>query len=243
MNENGLFWILSGTSGVGKTPTGKALARFRPDLVESRIVLFAARAKREGESEGDPMRFRSKEFIQRLESHPGFVVAEIRPGYWQAIDLEEAQSMLDECPTVFIESHIAFAEGLKKNSSRLSCRTVRIFFLPGDPGAGGLALENKTYENVLKRLESTLDDAKDRAAAAPGECLRAGDYTHQLISDAPEYNLSEWGEFGHIKGQTGREIRSLADLGPRAKWLVQKVIDICDGRVPPTNGTPLRFPQ
>ena len=66
----GQLVIVSGPSGIGKSPLYRALRRFHPELTAGMqgLVLFNDRAPRPGEEDGVDYHFRSTEEIGALRS-------------------------------------------------------------------------------------------------------------------------------------------------------------------------------
>jgi guanylate kinase len=87
--SRGRLVILSGPSGVGKSPLEKAFQRFFPELSNrlQRLVLYNSRRPRPGEADGVDYHFRSREQIEALRSNQQFVVMEVR-GDLQAVDIQ-----------------------------------------------------------------------------------------------------------------------------------------------------------
>ena len=80
--------ILSGPSCVGKSPLGKALAKFYPELSGALhpLVLYNSRAPRPGEVDGVDYHFRTSEQVESFRTDERFAVLEVR-GDLQALDL------------------------------------------------------------------------------------------------------------------------------------------------------------
>jgi guanylate kinase len=95
VHGDGRLVILSGPSCVGKSPLGKALARFHPDLCANLqpIVLFNSRSPRPGERDGQDYHFRTRDQIERLREQDRYVVLDVR-GDLQALDLEDLAALL-----------------------------------------------------------------------------------------------------------------------------------------------------
>jgi guanylate kinase len=115
----GRLVILSGPSGVGKSPLEKALQRFFPELSGrlQRLVLYNSRAPRPGESDGADYHFRSREHIEGLRSDSQFVVMEVR-GDLQAIHIEALSDKLAAHHVLFEGN--PFIGRILQTASRLS---------------------------------------------------------------------------------------------------------------------------
>jgi guanylate kinase len=91
----GRLVILSGPSGVGKSPLKKALARFHPQVWNrlTKLVLFNSRAPRPGEVDEEDYHFRTRSQIEAFKADPRYVVLDVR-GDLQALNVEELQALL-----------------------------------------------------------------------------------------------------------------------------------------------------
>ncbi len=80
--------IISGPSGVGKTPLHAALVRLRPDLAAGleKLVLFNTRPARPGERDGIDYHFRPRPVVEALSADARYALVEAR-GDLQAVDL------------------------------------------------------------------------------------------------------------------------------------------------------------
>ena len=98
----GRLVILSGPSGVGKTPLTKALKRFYPDLAAklTPLVLYNSRAPRPGEQSGVDYHFRTREHVDTLRAEARYVVLDVR-GDLQALDLEDLSGLLQRGDVLF----------------------------------------------------------------------------------------------------------------------------------------------
>lgn len=87
--------ILSGPSGVGKSPLYKALGRFHPELSDRlhKLVLMNSRAPRPGEIDGKDYHFRTRIQIEALQTDSRYVVLDVR-GDLQALDVRDLKNVL-----------------------------------------------------------------------------------------------------------------------------------------------------
>ena len=95
-DATGRLVILSGPSGVGKSPLKRAMARFYPQVWNRlrKPVLFNSRAPRPGEVDGEDYHFRTRNQIEALKANPRYAVLDVR-GDLQALDVEELQALLE----------------------------------------------------------------------------------------------------------------------------------------------------
>jgi guanylate kinase len=91
----GRLVILSGPSGVGKSPLRTALAKLYPELWGrlEKLVLFNSRAPRPGERDGVDYHFRSRAQIEELRLKATCAVLDVR-GDLQAVDVEALRRLL-----------------------------------------------------------------------------------------------------------------------------------------------------
>jgi guanylate kinase len=101
-NASGRLVILSGPSGVGKSPLDKALGRFYPELRQRlrKLVLFNSRAPRPGEVDGVDYHFRRRSQIEALRTENRYAVMDVR-GDLQALDVEELRGLLQQGDAFF----------------------------------------------------------------------------------------------------------------------------------------------
>lgn len=95
------FIVLSGPSGVGKTPLLKALRRMHPKLEFGTLTLYIGRQPRPGEKDGVDFHFSTEQEIRSLPAER-FLVGKRRV-VWQAIDLIEVRQVLQAEPLVIVE--------------------------------------------------------------------------------------------------------------------------------------------
>jgi guanylate kinase len=122
--------ILSGPSGVGKSPLEKALGRVRPDLRGrlQKLVLYNSRRPRPGERDGVDYHFRARESIAALRGQDRFVVLDVR-GDLQALDVEELQAWLRRGDT-FFEGNPFVARLLQTDARLAPVPRLGIFLSP-----------------------------------------------------------------------------------------------------------------
>ncbi len=126
----GMLYILTGPSGVGKSPLDKALQTFHADLRDrmAPVVLYNSRSPRPGEVEGKSYYFRSRSEIEALQEDSRFVVMEVR-GDLQAFDREEYAGRLKETD-VFYEGNPFMAQALLEEIPIPESRKLSVFVSP-----------------------------------------------------------------------------------------------------------------
>lgn len=126
----GMLYILTGPSGVGKSPLDKALQKFHPDLRNrmAPVVLYNSRSPRPGEIEGKSYHFRSRSEIESLREDSRFVVMNVR-GDLQALDREEYAGQLKETD-LFFEGNPFIAQMLLEEMPVPDSRKTSVFMSP-----------------------------------------------------------------------------------------------------------------
>ena len=128
--SQGRLVILSGPSGVGKSPLEKSLQRFFPELSNrlQRLVLYNSRAPRPGESDSVDYHFRTREQIEALRPNQEFVVMEVR-GDLQAVDIQGLSDKLASHDVLFEGN--PFIGSILQTAARLSSvPKLSIFLAP-----------------------------------------------------------------------------------------------------------------
>jgi hypothetical protein len=109
-----------------------------------------------------------------------------------------------------------------------------VFLVPDEPATSPDKIIATMREKLDRRGTDDEKRRKERSEDAPNEILKSTDYTHVLLNTAGEDNVDEWGEFGTLSANPGtRLIQRPDDLGPRAKWLVERFVEVLDGALPP----------
>lgn len=126
----GTLYVITGPSGVGKSPLDKALQKFHPDLRNqmTSVVLYNGRSPRPGEIDGKSYHFRSRSEIDSLRDDSRFVVREVR-GELQAFDREEYAGHLKE-GDVFYEGNPFIGQILLEEMPVPSARKSSVFMSP-----------------------------------------------------------------------------------------------------------------
>lgn len=103
-NTNHRLILLTGPSGIGKSPLQKALYRLFPEIQQNMVplVLYNSRPPRPGEKDGIDYHFRTRGEIEALRAQDNYVVMDIR-GDLQALDLNVLLTNL--------KNHEVFFEG------------------------------------------------------------------------------------------------------------------------------------
>ena len=123
--------ILSGPSGIGKSPLLKALQRFQPELAARLrpLVLYNDRAPRPGEQDGVAYHFRPREFIEGLGAAPGHLVMPVRRDL-QALEIAQVTALLEEGLDPFFEGNPYIATALMQAPELAAAPKVSCFLSP-----------------------------------------------------------------------------------------------------------------
>jgi guanylate kinase len=224
------FIVLSGPSGVGKTPLLKALRRVYPELSFGTLVLYISRKPRPGERDGVDFHFRTEQEIRALPPER-FLVAKGRV-VWQAIDLEEARRVLESSSLVIVEIYPTLGKMLMSHPrvrdfmQGFELRTVFLSPLhpeeldslarsfPSRQEALAAVMLHKLVQRSLQQgklitLEE-LDDLRARALKASEEMELASDYTDIIVNHDGE-DSANW-RFTPPLGDAGRALRTFAEI-------------------------------
>jgi len=219
---------LSGPSCVGKGPLQKAVERFYPGLLSCRPVLYHSRHPRPGEFHGRDYYFLPASEVRSLAAAaaPDMVLARVR-GDWQALDMGHVADLLDGNDLVFAEVYHTFLGELTAAAKHAGVEVRSIFLLPAELPASDSHIITTMRDKLDRRGLDSEEKAKERSESAPEEVGSGFRATHRLINIAGEDDTDEWGEFGIRDGKKGeREIRTPPDLGERARWLVERFVEI-----------------
>ncbi|MBN1542133.1 hypothetical protein JW992_08280 [candidate division KSB1 bacterium] len=218
--------ILSGPSCAGKTPLLDALQRVYPHLDFYRPILYSSRKPRPGERDGIHFHFRSPEEIQQLPQER-YLVGQVRH-IWQALDLHELRSALQNQPLAIAEIYPTLAKTLvNRCSDWLSLHIERIFVAPvtheeieslieymSFPSPHQAMAAVMAHKQVLRAMQQgkilspdELDDIRQRASRAYDELEMAKDYDYILINHDTE-DSPHW-RFTPPLGQAGETLARL----------------------------------
>ena len=223
--------IISGPSGVGKSPLHQALEKFYPELAGrmNKLILYNSRAPRPKEVEGKDYYFRSRRFIEGLGKKENFVALDVR-GDLQALDIVELNNNLGETDILF-EGNPFVGKMLLLHPSLRNVEKISVFISPlsreeiiffkslGDR----LALEELVTDimrrKLLRRTEkqkgilslADLENIETRVRSAPEELREAGQFTYVLPNHDGE-DSENWNAFYYPVGEARKTLLSLVEI-------------------------------
>jgi guanylate kinase len=226
----GRLVILSGPSGIGKSPLAKALGRLHPELYAKLqpIVLHNSRPPRPGERDGEDYHFRSRTQIEALRERERYVVMEVR-GDLQALDLEDLAGLLAR-GDAFFEGNPFIARTLKTHARLHDVERLSVFlsplsqaeirFLRDQPGTSLADLVTDVMRRKLLRRTrrqkgelslADLQEVERRAGSAYQELKEAHHFAHVIPNHDGE-DSENWDAFYYPLGDAGRTLRAVVAL-------------------------------
>ncbi len=223
--------ILTGPSGIGKTPLSKAIEQLYPAIAETLqpIVLYNSRDPRPGEREGRDYYFRDREEIARLGNRQDFSVFDVR-GDTQGLDLNELRETIQE-KTVFFEGNPYVGEALVKEPSirtiptlsvfvsPLSAEEIRFFAAPERhvslPGLLTDIMRRKLLRRTRRQKgELSLPDLEniERRAQSAFEEIRMARHFDYVIPNHDGEDSENWQAFKYPVGDARKSVESFAAL-------------------------------
>lgn len=195
--------ILSGPSGIGKSPLLKAFKRHHPGVKYCKLVLTTSRPPRPDERHGIDFYFESRGLIGMMGNDRNFITGPVRTDL-QAIDMCQLEEILGLNDLVIADMYPTLGTKVAEWQAKYSSGhfdTVTIGMVPGtmDEIAYQAALKRKTPQLFIldliayyQILRGDSDKAKiaDRAKSAYAEIEMMADYTHHLINHTPEGEAS-----------------------------------------------------
>ena len=223
--------ILSGPSGVGKSPLDKALGRFYPELRKGlrKLVLYNSRAPRPGEVDGVDYHFRLRGQIEALRAEPRYAVLEVR-GDLQALDLEELRNLL-ESSNAFFEGNPFVGRALQTHPRLVGIERLSVFLSPLSkeeilwlrapernvslPAFVTDVMRRKLLRRTRRqKLELSLQDLENietRARSAYVELKEAWRFDYVIPNHDGE-DSDNWEAFYYPLGDARRALRAFAAL-------------------------------
>jgi len=219
--------LLTGPSGVGKTPIFKALGTLYPALYNSitSLVLYNSRKPRPNEQEGKDYYFRDAKEIVEKAKEPHFFSFNVR-GDTQGVDVAQLRSQL-ETSTVFYEGNPFVAKTLVTEPSLEDIPKVSVFVSPLSAEEITLFAEHRedleevvtdimrykllqrTQEHTGELSDSDVQKVENRARSAYSELQMAGEFDHVLVNHDGEES-PHWQQFTYPIGDARLAVVTIA---------------------------------
>jgi guanylate kinase len=224
--------IVSGPSCVGKSPLIKALRRMYPKISFHMPILYTSRPARSVEIEGIDYYFRSESAIRSFPPHR-FIVGRTRT-VWQAIDLEEMQSIFTRHDLIIFEIYPTLGKLfqdhplIERLSADFEVRTLFIspatedeiislqinmgFPTPTDAVAAIMLpkLIGRMQQQGKLLTPEVMEDLRIRAARAYEEMKMGENYTDWIINHDGE-DSHNW-KYTPPIGEAGLTLRRFVDI-------------------------------
>lgn len=222
--------IISGPSGVGKSPLLKAFDKFYPNIAKNykKLILYNSRSARPNEVDGDDYYFRTKDYLNSLRINKNYLVFDVRDDI-QALDINELVNNLKTNNIVYEGNPFVGCELIKSKLLR-DVERLSIFISP-------LSLEEilffKNNENIilselitdimrrklLKRTQNQkgilsikdLENIENRAISAYEELKLAINFDFVLPNHDGE-DSDHWDTFYYPIGDARKTLKALVDL-------------------------------
>ena len=184
MNSKGLFVIVSGPSGVGKTLFIEKSLKTLPQF--SNTISWTTRHPRKGEKEGVFYRFITRERFEQLKDQGEFLEwAQVHEEFY-ATSKKEVERLWQKGKAIIKDVDVQGCRSIKK----VFPHSVSIFIYP--PSI------NELKKRMLKRGSSTKDQMEDRLSKAAQEMAQGREYDFKIVNDSFE---EAWKEFQKILTQ------------------------------------------
>jgi len=227
----GKLVIISGPSGVGKSPLHQALEKFYPEIAGkmNKVILYNSRSPRPREAEGRDYYFRSRQFIEELRKKENFVVLDVR-GDLQALDVEELNNNLREADMLF-EGNPFIGKTLLLHPSLKNIKKISIFISPlsreeiiffqnlGDKLLLPELVTEVMKRKLLRRTEkqkgilslTDLENIEKRARSAYGELKEAYQFENVIPNHDGE-DSENWNNFYYPLGEARKALLALVEI-------------------------------
>ncbi|MDI3479833.1 MAG: guanylate kinase [Rikenellaceae bacterium] len=122
--------IISGPSGVGKSPLLKAFNKLYPNISKNykKLILYNSRSARPNEVDGDDYYFRTKDYLNSLRTNKNYLVFDVRDDI-QALDINELLNNLHKNNLIFEGNPFVGSELIKTKLLR-DVERLSIFISP-----------------------------------------------------------------------------------------------------------------
>lgn len=222
--------IISGPSGVGKSPLLKAFNKLYPNIAKNykKLILYNSRSARPNEVDGDDYYFRTKDHLNSLRTNKNYLVFDVRDDI-QALDINELLNNLHKNNLIFEGNPFVGSELIKSNLLR-DVEKLSLFISP-------LSLDEilffKNNENIilselitdimrrklLKRAQKQkgilsikdLENIETRAKSAYEELKLSINFDFVVPNHDGE-DSEHWDTFYYCIGDARKTLMALVDL-------------------------------
>ncbi|MFA5357500.1 MAG: guanylate kinase [archaeon] len=167
--KKGKLFVITGSSGVGKTTIADAVLSELPFF--QRIVTCTTRAPREGEQNGVDYNFFSKEKFEELVSKGEFLEHATVYGNYYGSLAKDVQNVINSGKSILMLVDVQGAKTIKQKFPE----AITIFVKP------------PSLESLRERLEKRSKDGKQtieqRLSIASEELSRADEFDHAVVND------------------------------------------------------------
>lgn len=169
MLDSGLYFVISGPSGVGKGTIVRLLMERRNDLALS--ISYTTRQPRSGERNGVEYYFVTKEEFSAMIDRQAFLEYALVHGNYYGTSKEKLQELTSQGKKVLFEVDVQGGLLLKKAKPDI----VSIFLLPPS--------EAELVERIRKRGSETAETLAKRLQTMQTELTKASLYDHTVVND------------------------------------------------------------
>jgi guanylate kinase len=222
--------IISGPSGVGKSPLWLSFNKFYPEISKNykKLILYNSRLPRPKEKDGDDYYFRTRDYLNALRNNKNYLVFDVRDDI-QAIDIDELLNNL-QTNNILFEGNPFVGYELLKSELLQNIEKLSIFISPLSQ-AEILFFKNK--ENIildelvadimrrklLKRTQKQkgilsikdLENIETRALSAYEELKFAFHFDYVLPNHDGEES-DNWDAFYYPIGDARKTLIALVDI-------------------------------